>query len=137
MAMPTIMADHDVEGHLRVLLSIWSSPTWVEVWADLSCNIQSFERLGIESDAPDEEIWRVCQEQEIVLITGNRNNESDDSLEATIRRIGTSNNLPVLTIADPDRLMKDRSYAEEVAFRVYDYLQALDYMRGSGRLFVP
>jgi len=32
--MPTIMAEHDVEGHLRVRIRIWSSPDFFELWAE-------------------------------------------------------------------------------------------------------
>ena len=135
--MPTIMADHDVEGHLRVILNLWLSPDWRQHWAETSCDIESFERLGIADDASDSEVWQACQEREIVLITGNRNAEGDDSLEMTIRRKLTPTSLPVFTIGDPDRLMRDRDYAESVAARLIDYLQTLDRLRGSGRLFLP
>jgi hypothetical protein len=135
--MPSIMADHDVEGHLRVLLSIWSSHKWADIWADTFCEIESFARLGILETASDEDVWQLCQERDIVLITGNRNAESDDSLEMTIRRRGTPQSLPVLTIADPNRLMKDRRYAEEVAAQVLDYVRDIENMRGSGRLYWP
>lgn len=71
--MPTIMADHDVEGQLDVLLTIWLSPSWSELWSDVSCDVERFERLGIADDALDSDVWRVCQQRGIVLITGNRN----------------------------------------------------------------
>jgi hypothetical protein len=102
--MPSIMADHDVEGHLKVLLNVWSSPKWADLWQDASWAVESFSRLGIASTASDEEVWTICQQRGIVLITGNRNAEGDDSLELTIRRRGTPQSLPVLTIANPNRL---------------------------------
>ena len=71
--MPRIMADHNVEGHLHALMNIWSSPAWGEVWSELSCEVKSFERLGIAHSTPDTRLWELCQQQEIVLITGNRN----------------------------------------------------------------
>jgi hypothetical protein len=135
--MPTIMADHDVEGHLQVLLSIWSSPDWKEFWADVSCQIESFERLGFEPNASDSLVWRTCQELGIVLITGNRNAESDDSLEETIRRENAPSCLPVLTIADANRLMRERDYAEFVAARLLERLQDIERLRGAGRLYLP
>ena len=52
--MPTIMADHNAEGHLQFLLSIWMSPDWIELWTNAECEVGSFERLSIpdnESDA--------------------------------------------------------------------------------------
>jgi hypothetical protein len=135
--MPTIMADHDVEGHLQLLIRIWSSGEWNEIWIALSCQIETFQRMGISTTSLDVDIWRLCQERQIVLITGNRNAESEDSLEATIRREGNVNSLPVLTISDPDRMYRDRQYATDVAERAIDYLQTINDLRGTGRLFVP
>jgi len=89
--MPTIMADHDVEGQLRALLNIWLSPKWIDLWIDAGCDVASFERLGIGEDAPASEVWHLCQERGIVLVTGNRNAESEVSLEQTIQRLGTPN----------------------------------------------
>jgi hypothetical protein len=68
--MPTIMADHDVEGQLRALLNIWLSPKWIDLWTDAGCDVASFERLGISEDATDSEVWQLCQERGIVLVTG-------------------------------------------------------------------
>jgi hypothetical protein len=135
--MPTIMADHDVEGHVDVLLGIWLSAEWQQFWNDAGCDVATFRSLGLASSAPDAEVWRLCQARGILLITGNRNAEGDDSLEATICREQTPQSLPVFTISDPDRLMRDRSYAESVASRLLEYLPLAERVRGSGRLYVP
>jgi hypothetical protein len=135
--MPIIMADHDVEGHLRVLIRIWSAPDWTDLWTEVKCEFESFERLGLESNTPDCEVWRICQERGIVLLTGNRNSLGNDSLEETIRRESTADSLPVFTISSPTRLMKDADYAEQVAARIHDYLQVLDRLHGAGRMYLP
>jgi hypothetical protein len=94
------MADHNVEGHLHALMNIWASPDWGDVWSELSCEIESFERLGISHSTPDTELRELCQRHEIVLITGNRNAEGEDSLETAIAGLGTPRSLPVVTIGD-------------------------------------
>jgi hypothetical protein len=131
------MADHDVEGHLDVFLKIWTSPPWNELWQQLSCDVESFSRLSIAFDTPDGEVWRLCQQEGILLLTGNRNAEGEDSLEATIQDHRTEGSLPVLTIADPPRILTDRAYAERAAERILEYLLDLDGLRGAGRLYVP
>ena len=45
--------------------------------------------------------------------------------------------LPVITIADQDRVLQDRLYAEKVAESLLDYLLRIDQVRGAGRLYVP
>ena len=54
--MPAIMADNDVEGHFQVLLRVCNSEEWQEMWESLSCEVQTFERLGIPRNASDREI---------------------------------------------------------------------------------
>jgi hypothetical protein len=137
MAMPAIMADHDVEGQLEILQSIWFQPGWIDLWSELDCRIESFGRLGIPINTPDVEIWRMCQRREIILITGNRNAEDEESLEVTIRREGKPDSLPIYAISDAQRLTRDRNYAEQVAARVLDYMRGFDNLRGAGRLYLP
>ena len=82
-------------------------------------------------------VWRTCQKEELVLITGNRNRRGSESLEATIQSGNQPDSLPVVTIADQDRVLRDRAYAEAVAVRLLDYLMRIDEVRGAGRLYVP
>ena len=60
----------------------------------------------------DRDLWQLCQQREIVLLTANRNDEGPNSLEATIRTLNASSSLPVLTIADPELVLASRDYAE-------------------------
>jgi hypothetical protein len=53
-------------------------------------------------------------------------------LEAVIRAENQPDCLPVVTIANPDRL-----YAETVAVRLLDYLILIENYRGAGRIYVP
>jgi hypothetical protein len=57
-------------------------------------------------------------------------------LEATIRNENRPDSLPVITIADTDRVLQDRLYAEMVAERLLENLIALDDFRGAGRIYV-
>ena len=83
------------------------------------------------------EVWRRCQAEHLVLITSNRNYAGSDSLEATIRLYNTPDSLPVFTIADANQLNSSRPYAEQVVEALLDYLQRIDLLRGTGRLYLP
>jgi hypothetical protein len=83
--MPTIMADHDVEGHVHVLLRLLLSDEWYPLWTEMGYTVVSFESLGLPTTTSDVELWQLCQAQQIVLITGNRNKDGPRSLEATIQ----------------------------------------------------
>lgn len=131
------MADNNVGGHVDAVLAVCRGPEWGEVWAAMDVEVQDFERLGVPRDLPDAELWHVCQERNILLITANRNSTGPDSLEATIRGRGTADSLPVLTLADPDRVLGDGAYVSRVAERLIDICLDVDRVRGTGRLYLP
>jgi hypothetical protein len=106
-------------------------------WHFLAVEVESFERLGLPYDTSDRDLWQVCQQRNIVLITANRNDEGPDSLVSTIRDLNEPSSLPVLTIADPTYVLTNQDYAERVAIQVLEYLLELDNFRGTGRLFCP
>ncbi len=135
--MITILADHDIEGQLRALSSVWTSPEWIELWRALGGDVETLAGLGIRRDLPDSDLWQLCQDHGMILITGNRNADGENSLEATMRRLCRDDSLPVLTIADTNRVNFDREYANAVAVKVLEILLDLDRLRGTRRLFIP
>lgn len=135
--MPGIMADNDVRGQLKYLLRLIRKGTWGELWEDLKVLEKSFEDLGLSPEAPDVEIWKACQEHDVILFTGNRNLEGPDSLEAAIRTLNQPGSLPVITLSEPKRVTRDRDYAERVIDQLMNYLVYLENTLGAGRLYVP
>ena len=135
--MVRIMADNDVQGQFNDLLRLLTSDLWADIFTGLAVRVETFESLGLTRDASDEEVWRACQEQGVVLFTGNRNSEGPGSLEATIRAANQVGSLPVITLGDPQRLTRERTYAERAAERLLEYLLDIDAYRGAGRLYVP
>ena len=113
------------------------SPAWSEFWLHLNVPLLSFEDVGLNEDSKDEDVWDLCQQSQWVLITGNRNSKGSDSLGQTIRRKNRPESLPVITVADPDLVMKSGTYVERVTEKVLEFLLAIENIRGSGRLFVP
>ncbi len=132
-----ILADHDVEGHVQVLLRLCASAEWAEIWESLACHADSFEGLGLSHETTDIKVWQLCQEREIVLVTGNRNADGPTSLEIAIRQLGAEKSLPVITISDSKRLLRDRDYAQAAAAQLLQDLVDLESLRGTGRLYIP
>jgi hypothetical protein len=135
--MLRIMGDHDIEGQFNHIIRFFKSPTWKEVWESIGLTDIKFTDLGLSENSPDVLVWQTCQEQQVILVTGNRNYESPDSLEATIRQYNRVDSLPVFTIGDPTEFSLDRSYAERATERLLEYLSELDRYRGAGRLYIP
>ena len=112
-------------------------PPWREFWHRLGIQAFSFEELGLTFESPDSLVWRACQVNDIVLITGNRNKRGPDSLEATLLRENDATKLPVLTLSDARRVSKNKTYANSVVEKLIEYLLEIDRYRGSGRLYLP
>lgn len=135
--MRGLLADHNCEGHVQALARIFVSKTWHSVWQDLNLNMKTLASVGLSQRAPDIEIWQLCQTRELVLITRNRNGQGADSLEAVINRLNQPKSLPVVTLANADRILRIKSYAERTAERLLEYLIDMEKYCGTGRLFVP
>lgn len=132
--MIRLLADHDVERHSRL---VWGQFSEVE-WHGISISsLAMLADAGLPRTATDREIWSYCQQAGCLLITANRNMKGADSLEAVIRELGTATSLPVLTIADPERVLEDALYRELCAYRIADIALELDGNRGCARLFIP
>jgi hypothetical protein len=135
--MRGILADINVEGILTSLHFIWLSEPWRELWFSLDLSIEDFKTQGLPFDASDRVVWRTSQERTLVLITANRNADGPDSLELVIRDENQPDSLPVITLANPRRVLRERAYAEKAAERVLDYLTRIEQFRGAGRLYAP
>jgi hypothetical protein len=123
-----------VEGIVRILPYIWHSNQWRDLWSARGLSVESLSTLGLSRDSADAVIWRTCQRERLVLSAGNRNADSPDSLEIAIRSEVQPDSLPVITVANPQRLLADRLYAERVAERLLDDLTNIDRFRGAGRI---
>jgi hypothetical protein len=132
-----ILADANCAGHLALLLRLFQENWRREVWQFLSLTHVSFTDLGLQPDASDREVWEGCQREQVVLLTANRNDEGPESLASTIQHHNTPQSLPVFTLANDQRVLRDRQYAEAVADRLLEALFDIDSYRGTGRLYLP
>ena len=135
--MKGLIADANIQGQVDYLVQRMHAEAWAEFWQALGLVLRRFEDVGLSASATDLEVWNVCQAEHLILITDNRNLDSEDSLEATIRRSNTSESLPVFTIADINEFRTNSSYVERAVEALYDYLLRIDEVRGTGRLYLP
>lgn len=135
--MKGILADHNADGHVEVLLRTWLSDEWLAMWNELDVPLLTFAALGLSSDVDDATLWRTCQQEQVVLITNNRNAEGPGSLQHVIRSETTVACWPVFTLANAERIRKDKDYAERTAVRLLEYLLDIENYRGTARIYVP
>jgi hypothetical protein len=131
-----LTSDNDVVGVVLALRRILESADYAAWLRILDVAFTDFEALGLPRNATDRVVWQTCQAADVVLLTGNRSG-GPDSLEQVINELSDPTSLPVLTLADPQRLLHDSAYAQDVAVKLLDFLERLDSLRGVGRLFLP
>ena len=135
--MKGILADVNIQGYVDALVAAMRSEPWKLFWDHLGLEYLHFADLGLAPDSPDSTVWQACQERGLVLITENRNKDSTESLEAVIRAHNRATSLPIFTIANVDRLRRERQYADQIIEGLLDALLQIDALRGSGRLYLP
>lgn len=131
--MIRFLSDHDMELYVRVLWTHFGRDDWHELGIS-ACH--TFDDLGVHVTASDRDVWLYCQSNDLLLITGNRNMEDRDSLEATIRQLNRRESLPVVTVGQPQMLL-DFRYREECAYRIAEIVIDMANLRGTGRLVIP
>ncbi len=135
--MIALISDVNCEGHFRRIISYMESGWRSEIWQAVNAEILNFRDLSLSATTEDREIWIACQHANAVLVTTNRNKDGESSLETTIRELNAVDSLPVLTLADADKILADGEYAKFVADRMLEYLFEMDEFRGVGRLYLP
>jgi hypothetical protein len=135
--MRALMADNDSGGQFAALLDVLNSDEWRELWQALGLAVVTFESLGLARDAPDALVWDACQRNEVILITGNRNDDGPESLEATLRARNQERSLPVFTLVHPDHVRPGSGETVRVAVKLLEHLLEIDHYRGAGRIWLP
>jgi hypothetical protein len=79
-----ILADINIQGHVDMLVVLMKAGPWRLFWDHLQLPYLHFADVGLPPDAPDSLVWDLCQKDELILVTDNRNKKDADSLEATI-----------------------------------------------------
>ena len=128
-----VLLDHHMKRQGILLWATMGSEGWLRL---LDIPMQTFADAGLPIDSSDREVWRFAQENQLILLTGNRNNEGEDSLEQTIRDENKSTSLPVITIGMIDR-MEERAYREQCAERLVEIVLNIENYLGVGRIYIP
>jgi hypothetical protein len=133
--MQIILSDHNCEGHAQQIIFALNR---IGLSTVAPVQLMLFSDVGLPYSAGDEGVWRLCQEQGYLLLTGNRRTvDGEDSLELTIRRLYAPDILPVLTVGDPNRILYDRNYCDRCAERLAEIVLDLETLRGVTRLYLP
>jgi hypothetical protein len=129
----TILLDHDIEGHAKYLQAGLRETGWDR---DLTIEFVRLHDLALPEDASDQDIWRFAQHHRLLLLTSNRNQENETSLQATIDRENTPEALPVLTLSQTNRLLLS-DYRQQATHKLVEIILYLENYLGVGRIYLP
>ncbi|MCY7393717.1 MAG: DUF5615 family PIN-like protein [Leptolyngbyaceae cyanobacterium CAN_BIN12] len=129
----TFLVDYNLDGHALVFLGILTKLGWLEF---ISIQFVTFREAGLSMESSDRVVWRYAQENQMMILTANRNMKGEDSLEQVMREENTADLFPVLTIGDLDRL-DEFDYRDQCVERLIDIVLDIDNYTGAGRLFIP
>ncbi len=137
--MRGILADVNVQGHLRYLRRLVEQLDTGPVIAALGVEFATFSDLSLDRHLDDRTLWNYCQKEKWVLFTENRRGEDPNSLEATLADSLKSDCLPVLTLANKGKFEHSTAYAERVATDIAEILFdiAMDAIWSQPRIYVP
>lgn len=135
--MIKLVADANIEGHIAQLIARMQVEPWRGFWDYLHLQYVTFGDLGLSESDTDRIIWQRCQDEQVILLTNNRNDDGPDSLESTILRCNMPTSLPVFTIGNADNILQSGDYANRVIDTLLIYLLDLENARGTGRLYLP
>ena len=128
-----ILIDRDLEGFDVFLTAGLHETGWDQL---LRVTIKPLRDFGLPDNYPDPDIWRFMHQEELLLITNNRNSDDETALQATMLRENTPASLPVLTVFDKESL-RAADYRQRVAQSLVKIIIDLDDFRGAGRIFLP
>jgi hypothetical protein len=132
-----LLSDVNVQGQVARLRALMQGDYWRVFWDHPDVKIFHFDEVGLIPADSDAKVWHLCQQNRLYLLTNNRNEDGDDSLEATIRAFNTAGSLPVFTFGDAEKIQKNKAYADQVVESLFDHLLRIDALSGTGRLFIP
>src|SRR2546423_1562150 len=68
-----LLADANIQGQVALLAAAIQTEPWHEFWNYLDLRLLAFSDAGLDSADSDAIVWQHCQQQDIFLITNNRN----------------------------------------------------------------
>lgn len=133
--MQIVLSDHNCEGQARAIFWVLAHHGYLDL---VPMELRLFADVGLAKDTNDEDVWRFCQYNDLLLLTGNRKTTDGlHSLEMVIRRDATPGSLPAITISSLRRVLNETDYRDRCAQRLAEIVFDIDNYRGLYRVYIP
>ncbi|MBW4532829.1 MAG: ACP S-malonyltransferase [Pleurocapsa minor HA4230-MV1] len=128
------LTDHNLQGHALVFFGAIASQGWLDI---VPIRFVNFAQIELPIDSDDRVVWRLAQKNQMILLTANRSMKGADSLEQVMREENTSTSLPIITIANADRLINDSQYRDRCVESLVEIVLDINNFRGAKQIFIP
>jgi hypothetical protein len=128
------LIDHNLKGHALVFFGAIATQGWLDI---VPMQFVTFAEMDLSINSDDRTVWRLAQENQMILLTANRSMEGKDSLEQVLREENTSESLPVITVSNADRLLNDSEYRGRCVESLVEIVLDIDTYQGARRIFIP
>lgn len=128
-----ILADYNLNRQAILLSGSLVNGGWLDL---VPIRLVTFAEIGLPADSSDRLVWQFAKDNQMLLLTGNRNAKGEDSLEQVMRKENTPTSLPIITIANLDRI-NEYDYRESCVERLVEIVIDIQDYLGVGRLFIP
>lgn len=128
------LVDHNLERYAAILLGKIATDGWLDL---IPVRFITFKEIELSTDSSDRVVWQVAQDNQLLLLTANRNMKGEDSLEQVLREDNSPNSFPIVTIGSLDRFRNESSYRSQCADRIIEILLNIENYIGVGRIFIP
>lgn len=129
-----ILSDENCIGQVEAIYNELKRLGYAEL---LEIELLSWEEAGLIKGMDDEPLWRFCQEQNCLLVTGNRTgDDGTESLEHVIQSLIEPTSLPVLTIGNLKRVTKDSQHRTACAERLAEIVFEIEIYVGVPRQYL-
>ena len=89
------LIDHNLNGHAMIFFGAIANQGWLDI---IPIRFVTFAQMELPIDSDDRVVWRLAQENQMILLTANRSMKGKDSLEQVMREENTPNSLPVMRL---------------------------------------
>jgi hypothetical protein len=128
-----VLLDHHMKKQGILLWGVLENEGWLEL---LEIPMLTFADVDLPIDSSDRDVWRFVQKNRLILLTGNRNNDGEDSLQQTIWDENQPTSLPVVTVGVLDRI-EEHTYRKRCAEKLVEIVLNIENYLGIGRIYIP
>lgn len=128
------LIDHNLKGHALVFFGAIASQGWLDI---VPIQFVTFDEMDLSIDSDDRAVWRLAQDNQMILLTANCSMKGKDLLEQVMGEENTSESLPVITVGNADRLLNDSEYRGRCVESLIEIVLDIDTYLGARRIFIP